>query len=118
MSDKLYRIKVLHGAPKDNHMSIETYLVAGDELEVYEWLDRQGCGRWSDHTDDGRTMFEDGWEEIPFKEWVLKNKGDLEDEDGWEDAYYGVTKWGWEEVEVGDGVIQILLNVGIAERVK
>lgn len=28
----------------------------------------------------------------------MANKGDLDDEAGWESAYYGVTKYGWEEI--------------------
>lgn len=35
----LYKIKVLHGAPKDSHTSIETYLIAESDNEVYEFID-------------------------------------------------------------------------------
>lgn len=92
---KLYKIKVLHGAPKDSHTSIEEYILAEDDLQVFEYL-RDGYREylWSE------SDFEEGefetYEEL--KQNILENRGDLESEEGWEDAYYGITKYGWEEV--------------------
>lgn len=104
---KLYRIKVLHGAPKDSHTSTETYLLAEDDEEVAYWIEQnKHHGNWfTPYDGDEPRMcyadddYLDDEDMITFKEWILKNKGDLEDEEGWEDAYYGVTKWGWEEVD-------------------
>ena len=99
---KLYKIKVLHGGPKDSHESIETYLIAENDLEVFNWIDQNKCyGYWGNQDlEEGEETgyYDKNDNEISMKEWILANKGDLSDENGWEDAYYGVTKWGWEEV--------------------
>lgn len=109
----LYRIIVLHGAPKDSHESTETYLVANNEEQVFQWISKEktyGC--WSE-PDDMRTDDETD-EEIPFKDWVMKHKGDISDDEGWEDAYYGVTKWGWSEISATEEEINTLMKLGIA----
>lgn len=100
---KLYKVIVLHGAPKSSHKSIETFLVAENEVEVAEWIQREKCyDMWLDPEEGDEPRMVSDYEddsEMTFRDWVMKNRGDLTDEDGWEDAYYGVTKWGWEEVE-------------------
>lgn len=108
---KLYRIIVLHGGPKDSHTSTETYLVAEDEPAVAEWISKnKRFGDWFADYGDGPEYSLGEYpndEVVPFREWVMANKGDLSDENGWEDAYYGVTKWGWEKV---DGAVSADLN--------
>ena len=127
---KLYKIIVLHGAPKDSHTSIEGYLVADYEVDVFDWIDKKKYGSWSDQIEDEARMKEedeefeyeyylnDDWENpVPFKEYVMAMKGDLEDDNGWDDAYYGVTKYGWEEIpDVSEEDIETLLRLGIAEK--
>ena len=115
----LYAVKVLHGAPGDSHTAIETYLVANSEEEVAEWINANKCyGDWfeSEYDDEPRTRYadDDCTVEISFREWVLKNKGDLKDDEGWEDAYYGVTKWGWEKVEASAADIEATIRMGIS----
>jgi hypothetical protein len=115
--NQLFRIIVLHGAPKDSHTSTETYLVAKDETEVFEWIDKQkNYSKWTNDDEGGSAVREDEdtGEEVPFRDWVMKNKGDLEDQDGWEDSYYGVTKFGWEPVEATTEDIAVLIRLGIA----
>lgn len=121
MNTKLYRITVLHGAPKSSHTSTETYLVAKDDETVCGWIDEnKQFGMWFDE-DDSEEGFEPKtrWDEetdsdMSFREWVMKNQGDMNDEEGWEDAYYGVTKWGWKLVDASPEEIAILLKLGIA----
>ena len=115
----LFRIVVLHGAPKDSHKSTETYLVAESEEAVCEWINKEKQhGYWFDEDDESEQNMryeDDSYEkEIPFREWVMKKRGDLDDEEGWEDAYYGVTKWGWEPIEASAEDIAVLLRLGIA----
>tara|TARA_R110000744_G_scaffold56820_1_gene119743 strand:+ start:8727 stop:9050 length:324 start_codon:yes stop_codon:yes gene_type:complete len=107
---------VLHGAPKDSHTSTQTYLVANDEEEVANWIDKEKkFGDWFDNDND--YYADDDYEKpITFREWVMLNKGDLDDEEGWEDAYYGVTKWGWKHIEATQDNIETLLRLGIARR--
>ena len=118
-SCSLFRVIVLHGAPKDSHTSTECYLIAASEEAVAAWIDKEKCyGNWfDDDAEDEPSMryADDDYEtEIPFKDWVLKNRGDLSDDEGWEDAYYGVTKWGWEPVEATTDDIETMLRLGIA----
>ena len=43
---------------------------------------------------------------------LMENRGDLESEEGWEDAYYGITKKGWELVgEATDEQIKVLVEL-------
>lgn len=114
----LYRIIVLHGAPKDSHTSTEGYLAAENEEQVFRHIDGLRYGSWSDKETDGDTIYDDkSNKDIPFKDWVMRERGDLEDESGWEDAYYGVTKMGWEKIEgATQADIKRLLELGIAKR--
>lgn len=114
----LFRVIVLHGAPRDSHTSTETYLVAKDEGEVFAWIDKKAFGAWTEKDDEEepnvRYANDDCETEIPFQEWVMMNRGDLEDEEGWDDAYYGVTKWGWEPMKASQSDIETLLRLGVA----
>jgi hypothetical protein len=116
----LFRIVVLHGAPKDSHKSTETYLVAENEQAVFDWIDKEkNYGAWTEKDEDAeepnvRYADDDYEKEIPFREWVMLKRGDLDDEEGWENAYYGVTKWGWEPIEASPEDIAVLLRLGIA----
>ena len=132
-SMNLYRIIVLHGAPKDSHTSTETYLVAENEQEVFAWLNGKNYGAWTEEVawlngknygawteeveegeEPNMRYADDNETEIPFREWVMLKRGDLEDEEGWEDAYYGVTKWGWEPIAATPDEIATLVRLGIA----
>ena len=113
--NKLYKIKVLHGAPKDSHESIECYLVAKDDLKVAKWIDKNKChGCWSE-TEETDWFIEGGSDDgVTLWEYIMANNGDLEDENGWEDAYYGVTKWGWEDLgEITKEEIKVLKKFDI-----
>ena len=104
---KLYKITVKHAAPKDSHTATETLIEAEHDEAVYSWIDKEKCyGGWTESctpedNEEPEVFYfgEDYDTEYGFKEWCIKSKGDLDDERGYEDAYYGVTKWGWSEVE-------------------
>lgn len=116
----LYRIKVLHGAPKDSHTSIETYLIAPDDEAVAEWInDHLQSGFWFD---EDTLEVEDGYASAEGVtrtkcQYIMAHKGDLDDEHGWEDAYYGVTKYGWEQVQFNlsdeDRSVIVRLNIAV-----
>ena len=114
----LFAVMVLHGGPKSQHTSIETYIVATSESEVAEWINKErqfGCW-FTDEEGEPIVRFDDDdyEKEIPFKEWVLKNRGDINDDKGWDDAYYGVTKWGWKPIPSSPADIETLLRLGVA----
>ena len=119
----LYRIKVLHGGPKSSHTATETFLVAESDEQVANWIEKEKQhGHWwtpyspVDPEEEPETRYDsDADQDIPFYDYILKNRGDLEDEEGWSDAYYGVTKWGWEEVETASAAdVETLTRLGIA----
>ena len=116
---KLYKIKVLHGGPKDSHESIETYLIADNDEQVLDWIDiNKTGGIWSSYekylgAEDFKYYLDD--KPVTMKEWVFANKGDIDDENGWDNAYYGIIKWGWELVaDSYDIDYAILIKLGIA----
>ena len=117
--DKLYKIKVLHGGPKSSHTSIETYLIANSDDQVMIWIDEtynNNCWKYCEEDGKMRCQDEPPYNAITMRDYVLQNCGDLDDEDGWDDAYYGVKKWGWEEIKVLTGEEKVvLLNLKIAE---
>ena len=39
---KLYKIKVLHGGPKDSHESIDSYITRENDEEVFKYLEDSG----------------------------------------------------------------------------
>ena len=108
---RLYKVKILHGAPKDHHLAIQEYFIAKTEEDAFNYVDEKHAN-WTHYFEpecDGE------WETLEeMKAEVLENKGDLDSEWGWEDAYYGVTKWGWEEVcDINDKEIEVLLKLGV-----
>lgn len=115
---KLYQIIVLHGAPNDSHTSTETYLVAENEEQVFDWLAAKTYGAWTEEPEEGEEpkmrYSEASKSEITFRQWIMEHRGDLEDDEGWEDAYYGITKWGWQPIEATPDEIAVLLKLGIA----
>lgn len=116
---KLYRILVLHGGFKSSHTATETFLVAENDEQVANWIQAEKChGLWLDDEEgeEPNVRYADDLEkEISFRDWVMLNHGDLDDDEGWEDAHYGVTKWGWEEVAgATQQDIERFIELGIA----
>lgn len=108
---RLYKVKILHGAPKDHHLAIQEYFIAKTEEDAFNYVDEKHAN-WTHYFEpecDGE------WETLEeMKAEVLENKGDLDSEWGWEDAYYGVTKWGWKEVcDINDKEIEILKKLKV-----
>jgi hypothetical protein len=122
---KLYRINVQHCSPKDSHTSIECFLLARDEEDVFDWIDQnRKYDNWTETNDDNYTytIYDDDYNEIgseTFKEKIIRIKGDINDEDqDWSDAHYGLTFYGWEEVTVSEGSIEALDELGILIRLE
>lgn len=113
----LYKIIVLHGGPKDRHTSTEEYVIADNDRQVMEYIDiNHNYEGWRDS--DRMIEVEEGTE-ITMVDWVLQNKGDLDDEEGWEDAYYGITLWGWDEIAtmLPPSDIEVLERLGVAKKI-
>jgi len=102
----LYKILFSHTAPKDTKTGIETYLLAKNEEEVYEYIDKEfNCGCWKDKEGDEEIfdIYDKDYNTIgteTFREKILRIKGEMNEEDyDFSDAYYGITLYGWELVK-------------------
>ena len=114
---KLYKIIVLNAAPKSSHSSIETYLIAENDEQVFAYIDDNlNNNHWTEDCQDVALYNEYGNKigTESFQKHVIRNRGDLDDD--WGDAYYGVTKYAWEQgVPISDSDIEVLVRLGIAK---
>lgn len=102
----LYRIVFSHTAPKDTKEGILTYLLAENEEEVYNYIDKEyNCGCWKDQEDENEILdiFNDSFDIIgteTFREKIIRLNGEMNDEDyDYSDAYYGITLYGWKLIK-------------------
>tara|TARA_R110001606_G_scaffold396950_1_gene572186 strand:+ start:638 stop:1039 length:402 start_codon:yes stop_codon:yes gene_type:complete len=119
----LYRITFSHTAPKDSKEGIKGYLLAENDEQVYNYVDKtfnDEC--WKDNEEDEDRepieLYDDDYNVIgteTFKEKMLRIKGEQNDEDyDYCDAYYGITLYGWELVkENADGDYTEMIELGI-----
>lgn len=100
----LYKIVFSHSAPKDTEEGIKGYILAHNDVEVYECIDKEfnnGC--WKDTEADNEMFQRDGVVSQTggetFREKIIRLKGEINDEDFvFDDAYYGIKLLGWELV--------------------
>ena len=100
---KIYRIEVGHFAPKDEHESIEGFLLLENEEEVFNWIDKN-LTRWTEYKDEEELNNEYEWLDddstLTFVESIKKSKGDLDnDQADFDDLHYGLTLYRWVEHE-------------------
>jgi len=118
---KLFKISVKHAAPKDSHTSVECFAIAEDEATVYECVDAATYQRWSEAEAEGEThaIYDEDWNEIgreTERERRMRLRGDIDDDEDWSDAYYGLTWYGWDEgQEIDEAQANVLLALGVAE---
>lgn len=112
----LYKLTVLHGGPKSSCTATLRYLLAESDEEVYDYL----CGKanwdvyYDQYLEDKLENPEDyaDFDKSP-KDIIIKNRGDLED-DKWDDAYYGIWKYGWEKIcAISEDEINVLKKFAI-----
>ena len=102
---KLFKIKVTHYAPKDFHSSIQEYVIANNDREVFDYL-AKGYACWNEMLGDSDEC--EYWE-------ILENKGD--DREVY-DLYYGATQYSWEEVPlVNTKVLELMLENKLASKI-
>lgn len=102
---KLFKIKVTHYAPKDFHSSIQEYVIANNDREIFEYL-AKGYAYWDEMLGDSDE--DEYWE-------ILENKGD--DREVY-DLYYGATQYSWEEVPlVNTEVLELMLENKLAIKI-
>lgn len=96
----LYKLTVLHGGPKSSCTAILGYMLAESDEGAYNRLNDEAFWNEADESyilerEEYPDMF-DPARPTP-KETIMKNCGDLKDEN-WDDAYYGIWKYGWENL--------------------
>ncbi|MGG0667824.1 hypothetical protein ABE073_04760 [Lederbergia citrisecunda] len=126
----LYEIMMEHYAPKDSQKGIYTYLVAECDEAVYEWLKQEkqlkderviyNSYKYSEEDDDIFELYDDNYEVVgteTFKERMIRLKGNLYDEEeSFDDLYYGKTLLGWKTVkeEITEEEIDVMQRTGIS----
>lgn len=104
----LYKILFTHSGPKSAEQGIKTYLLAENEEQVYEFIDKKyNYESWKDMEEDKDCEDYDIYDEDyniigteTFKEKIIRIKGEMNDEDyDYCDSYYGITLFGWELVK-------------------
>lgn len=128
----LYQINFIHYAQKSSGTGIVTYLVAGSDEEVYEWLKtspelRNGnyiFTTYQDNEGDEKTfdIYDDDVNLVgreSFKKNIVRSKGCMNNDhilDGLSDLYYGLTLYGWEMVKesISKEEIELLEQIEVA----
>ena len=91
---KLFRIHVRHYGPKDNHSSIEGYILRETAEEVWEYVKKLS------YVDDDPEYDDEEIGTETKKQRMLRLGGEFFDCDmDFSDLYYGITHYGWEEVK-------------------
>lgn len=109
---KLFKHLALHGAPKSSVRYIDGYFLAENEDVVADHLIHHNGWDLEDDTEDGTPN------PVTYAERMRAIRGSVNDEDlSWEDAYYGVTAFGWDGgVDINDQDAEVLLRLGIATK--
>lgn len=121
----LYKITFTHTAPKDQAKGIKGYLLAENEEQVYNYIDKKyNYESWKDSDEDEDRepieLYDEDYNVIgteTFKEKMLRIKGEMNDEDyDYSDAYYGIELLGWELVKENTEVDYTeMIDLGIIE---
>ena len=107
---KLYKILIEHCAPRDRIVAVAGYLYAENDRDVYFYVDKHlNYDAWEDRHDEAIEneepfyIYDDDYNEIgaeTYRERLIRLRGSMNDENSsYDDAYYGVTHYGWEELD-------------------
>lgn len=123
---KLFKILIRHCSPKDCEEAIHSWVIAADEPAVLAYVDKElAYGCWTDQHNDSLdeplTIYDKDYNEIGtenYLERMLRVRGEFFDPDAsFDDAYYGVTHYGWEEgLEITQEQKDTLVKLGILSR--
>jgi hypothetical protein len=100
----LYQINVKHIAPKSSHTSIEEYILAENDSEVFDyiseeytnWDELDGCERYITDFQDSEDYTIEDYERF-MKEFIISTKGEIDSDWAcYDDLFYGRTHYGWE----------------------
>jgi hypothetical protein len=116
----LYKVLFIHYSPKDNQEGIQEFVLAESEEAVCDYVDTtHNYGSWAEHEEPYEEFDDntgDSLGEIPYREKVLKERGEWFEEVS--DLYYGATQWGWSEPQsISEEDAEKLIALGIAKRI-
>ena len=101
---KLYKILKRHYSPKDSEEGIEYFLVANNDEEVFNYLDKKELnGTWTDREEDSDYLdiYDEDFNVVgqeTYKQKMIRIGGEFfYDDADTSDCYYGVTHYGWKE---------------------
>lgn len=124
---KLHKILLRHCSPKDQVEVTKLFVLANNEADILAQLDddKKGFtfGAWKERNDEAEEPLEIHDEDYnvigteTYLEKMLRLRGEFNDEEAsYEDAYYGVKHWGWDEgVPISDEDAAVLLRLAVAE---
>ena len=102
----LYKIIFSHSAPKDTKIGTQVYLLANNEDEIYDYIDKNFnyyCWKDKEEENEEYYIYDKNYNLIgteTFHEKIIRLKGEINDEDyDFSDAYYGITLYGWELIK-------------------
>lgn len=113
----LYEIKVIHYSQKDSHESIQEYLIAKSDEDVFDYLKIEDNKDYYPHW-----YYIEREGEIERLQEIFDNKGDFHEEVS--DLYYGATQFGWRlkaknlpqahvDTLVETGVVKVIAEGGV-----
>lgn len=124
---KLFKIVIRHCAPRDKKEAIVTWLISHDDEAVMHYIDRElMSGTWSDRQEDSKeerlAIYNEESEIIGrefYFERMLRVRGEFFDDNAsYDDAYYGVTHYGWEPgIDITPEQCATLLALGVAKQI-
>ena len=117
----LYKITFSHTTPEDQEKGIKDYLLAENDEQVYNYIDKTfnyECWKDSDEEKEPIELYDDDYILIgteTFKQKIIRIKGEQNDKDyDYSDAYYGITLYGWELVKENvNGDYSEMIELGI-----
>jgi len=120
---KLHKIMLRHSAPKDSVEVVFKYVLANSEQEILDEIDKPmggfTYGAWQED-DSVYEQYDANYNfvcEETYLQRMLRLRGEFNDEDAsYDDAYYGVEHWGWDEgVDISADDAATLVRLGMAE---
>ena len=123
---KLHKILLRHCSPKDSVEVTKLYVLADNEAAILARLDDGKAGftygGWQEQSDEAEEpceIYDTDYKVIgteTYLEKMLRLRGEFNDEDAnYEDAYYGIKHWGWDEgISISEEDAAVLLRLNIA----
>jgi hypothetical protein len=120
---KLHKILLRHAGPKDSVEVVFKYVLANSEQEILDEIDNPRGGYTYGAWQEDEELYDvyDVYDEVvgteTYLQRMLRLRGEFNDEDAsYDDAYYGVKHWGWDEgVEISAEEADVLIAYGVAK---